>query len=353
MQSVRTFLVIVFLSCVVVFFNTGGLFAYEYEDAGIEDIRGSGPVPIKNHMPLYLIYLQLPPNKAEVTPKNKFVINADYSVSNVTVSAFTPVSSLYTIDIDAEISRINLDFRYGLCDNFEVGLEIPYLSMSQGFLDNAIEGVEDGLGARTPRSRERQGSYEFDYSFRYNGKYLIQEKHSSEGIGDAVLSAKYQMLKETEYLLPNISLRAALKIPTAEKKNFLGSGEVDYGGGIIIDKGFFNKFFIYLGGSIIAIERPSFFSDLGLDKEMYTWFLAAEYFLKERFSLLVQASGNTTVYPHSETNALDNDGYELGIGLNYTLSQKNNISWNFMIVENVTSASSPDVTVNTGLGWKF
>ncbi len=247
----------------------------------------SGPITIRNQMPLYLFYLQMVPDVASVTDRGKFTINADYTVSNITVSTFTPVTSLYRIDIDLEVSRLTLDFRYGIYDDLEVGLEIPYMSLSSGYLDNFIEGIEDGLGARTPRSRERQGSYEFNYSFRYNNKYLIRETHSTQGLGDIVLSAKWHFLKEAWYSFwPNISLRSAIKFPAAEKEDLLGSGEIDYGIGLLLDKRIFDRFFLYAGCNVVNIERPSFFSELGLEEYIYSGMLAGEYFLQRGFLLL-------------------------------------------------------------------
>ena len=102
----------------------------------------TGPIPIRNQMPLYLFYLQMEPDKANVTEQDKLDINADYTVSNVTVSCFTPATSLYNINIDAEVSRITLDLRYGLFEKLEAGLEVPYLSLSAGYLDGFVEEFE-------------------------------------------------------------------------------------------------------------------------------------------------------------------------------------------------------------------
>jgi hypothetical protein len=89
------------------------VFAYDREDKDFSE-RSRGPITIRNQMPLYLFYLQMVPDRAGVTERSKFLINADYTVSNITVSAFTPVSSLYIVDIDLEVERVTLDFRYGL-----------------------------------------------------------------------------------------------------------------------------------------------------------------------------------------------------------------------------------------------
>ena len=354
MRMSKATIALVILVFTGLFCSTGGISAYELDEEVDLDVSSMGPIPIRNQMPLYLFYLQMVPDRASAVEKGNFLINADYTVSNITVSAFTPTTSLYDVQIDLEVQRITLDFRYGLCDNLEVGLEVPYLGLCSGYLDNFIEGIEDGIGARTPRSRERQGSYEFDYSFRYNGKYLIQEKTSRVGLGDTVLGFKYQLVKEAWYWLwPNISVRSAIKFPTGNDSDLLGSGEFDYGFGLLIDKAFFDKLFIYLGGNAAIIEKPGVLDALGINEELYSYMLAIEYFFTRRFSLITQVTGNTTPYPDSSTNPLDNDAHEWALGFRYRFKERSDVSWNFAVVENISAASSPDVSFHTGLNWKF
>jgi len=312
----------------------------------------AGPIPIRNQMPLYLIYLQMEPDKASVVGQDKFDINTDYTVSNVTVSCFTPASSLYKIDIDAEISRFTLDLRYGISENAEVGLEVPYISLSRGYLDEFVEGFEDTIGATTPRSRTRQGSHNFNYSFIYDNQNLIKRTNASDGLGDVVLKAKYQILEEEEYIFrPNMSLRAAVKLPTGKKRSLLGSGELDYGLGLLLDKTFSKKMTLYAGCNFIIIEKPDFFSVLNLRRNIISGIMGIEYLLTQRFSLVTQITGNTTPYPSSGTNALDEDAFDVGLGFNYFWKEKQNVSWHFAFTENINSAASPDVSLN--MGWKI
>jgi len=309
----------------------------------------AGPIPIRNQMPLYLFYLQMEPDRAEVVEQNKFNIDADYTVSNITVSAFTPATSLYNINIDAEVSRITLDLRYGIHENLEAGLEVPYMSLSRGYLDSFVEDFEEAIGARTPRSRTRQGSNNYNYSFIYDNQNLINKKNASDGLGDIVLKAKYLLLKEDEsYYMPNLSIRSAVKFPTGRKSDLLGSGEFDFGLGVIADKSFFKRICLYCGINVVFIQKPSFFSSLNLKKEMLSGMAGLEYSFTDRFSLVAQVSGNSTPYPSSGTNVLDESAIDIGLGLNYIWKEKKNVSWRFAVTENYNSASSPDVSLNTG-----
>ncbi|MDO8602617.1 MAG: DUF3187 family protein [Candidatus Omnitrophota bacterium] len=309
----------------------------------------AGPITIRNQMPLYLFYLQMEPDKADTIEQNKFYINADYTVSNITVSSFTPASSLYNINIDAEVSRMTLDLRYGIYENTEIGLEIPYLSLSAGYLDGFVEEFEKTVGATTPRSRIRQGSYNFNYSFIYNNENLIKRTNASDGLGDVVLKAKHQLLEEDRYgFLPNMSFRASAKFPTGEKSSLLGSGEFDYGFGVLLDKTFSEKITVYAGCNFIVIEKPDFFSVLNLKRNMISGMMGIEYLLTQRFSLVTQIMGNSTPYPSSGTNVLDESAIDVGLGFNYIWKEKQNVSWHFAFTENINSAASPDVSLNTG-----
>lgn len=346
-------LVFTCLSCAVTYASS----YYTEEEKAVRE--RSGPVSLRNQMPLYILYLQMAPEQTAVAERGKLIMNADYSLSNITVSAFTPTGSidllpLYDIQIDMEVSRVTLDFRYGLYDSLEIGLEIPFISFSSGYTDNFIESFEDAIGARTPRSRERQGSYNYEYSFKFDNVFLINQTDSAEGIGDMVMSLKYQLLKEEGYFWPSISLRSAVKLPTADDKDMLGSGKIDYGAGFLMDKGFFNnRFILYCGGNIVMIEKPDVFSVLSMDHEIYSAMVALEYFLTDRFSVVMQAIGNSTPYPESQTNPLDNEAYDLILGCSYRLKEKSDISWHFAIAENYSAASSPDVSFHTGIDWNF
>ena len=184
-----------------------------------------------------------------------------------------------------------------------------------------------------------------------DGQDLIKRTNASDGLGDVVLKAKYQILEEDNYgFLPNVSIRTAVKFPTGDKKSLLGSGELDYGFGLLLDKTFSEKITVYAGCNFIIIEKPDFFSVLNIKRNMVSGIIGVEYLLKQRLSLVAQLTGNSTPYPSSGTNALDESAFDVGLGLNYIWKEKQNVSWHFAFTENINSASSPDVSFNTG--WK-
>ncbi len=317
-----------------------------------------GPLPVINQMPLYLFFLQPVPDKATVTERGKFVLNADYIVANITVSAFTPTGSInllpeYKVEIDAEVSRFVFDLRYGIYDRAEISLELPFIFMGKGYLDDPIEGFEDGIGARTPRSRERQGSNNFEYYLKKDNAYVINRTSPAEGPGDAVLNLKYHLIDENR-ICPNVSVRGSVKFPTGSDSDLLGSGEFDYAGGILLDKKLFSdRLYLFAGGNAIAIEKPDELSELDMEDSLYTGTVGFEFFATKRLSVITQVIANTAPYPTTETNPMDNEGYDIALGVNYTVKEKSSISWRFAVVENISAASTPDVSFDLGLDWEF
>ena len=147
-----------------------------------------------------------------------------------------------------------------------------------------------------------------------------------------------------------MSIRTAVKFPTGDEKSLLGSGELDYGFGLLLDKTFLEKITVYAGCNLIVIEKPSFFSVLNLKRNMVSGIIGAEYLFTQRLSIVAQLTGNSTPYPSSGTNALDESAFDVGLGFNYIWKEKQNVSWHFAFTENINSAASPDVSFNTG--WK-
>ena len=84
---------------------------------------------------------------------------------------------------DGESSRLAFNYRYGITDRLDLGIEVPYLWHRAGFLDAAIDGWHDffGLpeGARAGRARDR-----LDFFYADANGTAIDLARDSSGIGD-------------------------------------------------------------------------------------------------------------------------------------------------------------------------
>ena len=190
-----------------------------------EEYQPHGPFSLKNQMPLYIFFLSFTPDKAEVVEEGRLRCNLDYQVSNVIIDKVTTGTEEYIVQIDTEVNRINLDLKYGIREGVEIGLEIPYIRFSRGYLDGFIQDFEDVFEfITTPGARENTSKYQYKYEVRKSGEYLIQSNTPHGGVGDAILNLKVKFLDEDyNYPWPTLSVKGALKLPTGSKDKLTGN----------------------------------------------------------------------------------------------------------------------------------
>lgn len=137
------------------------------------------------------------------------------------------VGSREEITLDGETYRTTLAMRYGARKGFEVGLDIPYVAESSGFMDGGIEGFHeffdlDQAGRdEAPRNR---------LLFRYvrDGVERFNIDHANGGIGDIRLSGAVQLFRDHDRPGRAAALRASLKLPTGNSSRLHGSGSTDF-----------------------------------------------------------------------------------------------------------------------------
>jgi Protein of unknown function (DUF3187) len=132
-----------------------------------------------------------------------------------------------SIVIDGETHRANLQFRYGLSDTLELGVDLPYLSHEAGRLDNFIDDWHDffGLpdGGRTDRAQD-QIQYTYQQGNQQGNKTLVNVNDSTDGVGDISLSLGYQL---SNTATRQWALRGGVKLPTGDADSLQGSESTD------------------------------------------------------------------------------------------------------------------------------
>lgn len=172
------------------------------------------PLPTSNRNPFIAIHALPSPRSAYLTPEGAYRLGLSAEVANTSVSE-RENGARPTI-IDGETHRLEMDVRRGLGSGWEVGLTLPFLRHSGGFMDRPIERWHDlfqlpnGNRNRLPRDRLlfSQGSPD-GQGFRLD--------NSGGGIGDLQLSVGRQLGK-------GLMLRSVLKLPTGDSDRLTGSG---------------------------------------------------------------------------------------------------------------------------------
>jgi hypothetical protein len=271
-----------------------------------------GPFPVRSLSPVQLLYFQFTPERAAPLPHGLWNVRFDLVEANILARDEHRDDSFL---FDFELTRANLALQYGLFDRLAVALEIPLLYTWKGFLDEPIKAFEDATGfKRTIRFERRQ--HLFSYFLKKDGTNALEGTSGAVGIGDIAVSTK-AVLREEGQWAPAIAGRFALKLPTGDDDRALGSGEVDVGLGLALEKAF-GPVRLYLNtGLTIPTGNP--FAGTGIDSlPMLSTFLTGEYRFTERFSVLVQLNGVTPPVRNTGLD-IDRSTFEILAGFNWAI----------------------------------
>ena len=270
----------------------------------------SGPISIVNQSPIQLLFLQPIPDRADTLPKGHCSIRLNTTITNTLLSQ---ESEHFNATIDMEMIRTSLELAYGLLPNLEIGLSLPVADYYSGFMDKPILDVERTFG-KARDLREQEEANGFTYSVKKNGQDFLSSSENSIGIGELALRAKGKIWEEGR-TLPALSARVAVKLPTGNDDRAFGSGEIDWGVGMLLQKNI-NKMSIYLNADV-TFPGDAYENAVGSLEEFYTFMFGTEYRFTPRFSALAQINWVSRPFEHTGLDMLDRRIIDLVIGLSY------------------------------------
>jgi hypothetical protein len=281
--------------------------------ASVKTDRGerSGPISIVNQSPIQLLFLQAIPDDDETLPKGQSSFRFNTTITNTLLSQ---TSENYTGVIDMEMIRTSLELQYGLREGVEIGTSLPFVYSYSGFMDQMILDFEEFFFDSTRTAWVHQEAYNYEYDIKKDNEPLIAGKKRCSGIGDLVLRVKAKIWDEGR-TVPALSTRVAVKVPTGEKDRALGSGEPDYGFGLLLQKDI-RTLTAYLNADIIVPGDAFGQQDVSL-REFNEVMLGVEHKVGSRTSLLAQLNYVTRPFKGTGLHMLDRRIYDLLLGIHY------------------------------------
>jgi hypothetical protein len=216
-----------------------------------------------------------------------------------------------------------------------------------GVLDSFIGDVEDAFGDMRGIREEEQANA-FTYLVTKDGQTVISGSENTTGIGDMALTIKANVLSQADGW-PTLSTRASVKLPTGRKGRAFGSGEIDWGLGLLLDQDI-RKVSLYLNTDVTFPGEA--FDDLGISlKEFVTLLLGVEYRFTHRFSVVSQMCFISRPFEHTGVDVLDRRIYDLLIGMNYRTSGNLCIQAGFVedIIDSTDATADVSFFVNVGI----
>ena len=246
--------------------------------------------------------------------------------------------------IDGETSRLEFNLRLGVVDGVELGIDIPWIFHEPGMLDRLIDNWHDITGLPNGE-RDKQGINDLDYILIRNGQTLYSINSSKNGIGDVVLSAGWQPAHWKNQSDSDFTLRVAVKLPTGDEDDLLGSGATDISVTAHYDKkpaGSNWSFFLQGGAS--WLDDGEHVGDFQ-ESFVTSFSVGAHYALRSSIELGAQIDGHTAVYD-TGLDDLGRGSLQLVVGGSWIVNKRSR--FRFAVGEDLLVDTAPDVVVHIG-----
>lgn len=199
-----------------------------------------------NQLPFKQIFGLPSLDNSPLTEAGKFRVNIITNISNTyDVSA----TANEQIETDIETLRASMVLGYALRNNWQIGIEVPYVRHSGGFLDDFIYDWHDFFSMpQNGRTENNSDQLAISY-FSTNGASFSLSDSGGE-IGDIRLNSAYTLPWKNRALI----FSTELKLPTGNFNKLTGSGGVDISVGLTINDPYsLEKYNITLFGGLAGV----------------------------------------------------------------------------------------------------
>jgi hypothetical protein len=307
------------------------------------------PFQSSNQSPLIRVYGLPAIDSATVVSRGRFEGALSADITN----NFAPgTSQTDAVMLDGETYRFNLAVRYGIAPGFQVGIDIPYLANSGGFLDGFIEGFHDtfglpqGMRKSFPRNRLR-------YQYSRNGITRVLVNDGSSGIGDIRLSGAWQLYYDASEAPRAVALHGSIKLPSGNSNRLFGSGSTDFALWLTASDDFrlpLGHLTLYgaagglamTDGEVLEDQQRNLvgFGSLGIGWSPLSW-----------LALKVQADAHTSFYTGSSLEQVNSGSVQLISG--GTIGFTDDTFLDIGVSEDVLLDTAPDVVFHFALRSRF
>ncbi len=303
------------------------------------------PYPVRNLAPPQQVHIL---NIAEPLQQNRpgqisarlgFDLANDATVSHQNGEA---------IILDGETYVATLGLRYGLADNLQVGLDLPWVSHESGFLDNFVQLWHNFFGLPNG-NRDELPNNQLDFSYSRNGDELLHLDERASGFGDTRLLVGWQWLSDDR---GSVNLQGTVKAPTGDSGKLLGSGGWDVSLGISGQHNFesgWGKVAVWSGVGGSWLGSGEVLPDLARQWAANGW-LGAGWCPADWIDFKVQVDAQTALY-RSELSELGAPAVILTLGGN--LAAGENTSVEIDVGEDLNVRTAPDFTMTLAVSHGF
>ena len=305
-----------------------------------------GPLQTTNRFPLHMMVLTPRAVKAELPEKGEteLALAAEYSSTY-----FNFRNANWRMIIDMEMLVADISMVYGATEKIALRLDLPLVSMQDGFLDGFLQNYHDFLGVSN-YDREDRPKDDFEYRALKNGELWFQGDTGGVQVGEAKLSTQFSLPSIDVAGLPLLSsMLVTLKIPTGDADKGLGSGGFDIGLFLPAHwKG--SRWSTYIMPGAIWIDDPETLGAQVSSRNSLSMLVGAAFQYNDKWRWLAQLNYYSSPFEKTGFDELDNGALELTFGVQRKLGSSSH--WEFAFGEDLTRAV-PDFNIRLGITHRF
>tara|TARA_B100000029_G_scaffold389840_1_gene386347 strand:- start:46781 stop:47869 length:1089 start_codon:yes stop_codon:yes gene_type:complete len=322
----------------------------------------AGPFMLRDQFPIRALFLGLRPETGHLLPlkTSQWVVRSCYSNTYASTRPLgdpivagdyyksAPLNE-YRLFADTETLRVALDLDWRLISMLQIGLTLPFIRHSGGFLDGFVEDFHK-LFKLTNGGREETPRNNHGVFVVRNGKFWIENtKAASFSLGDIVLRIKLPLYHHKDIF--NISMSGALKLPTGNIDKLTGSGGIDVQAALFASLSPYKRLAVHYNLSHSWLGNPLQTKAFPV-RSILTNLIAFEYLATNRLKAQVQINSNTGPFPDSRLGPLNRTAFEVSGGTKYGFSD--NMTLELAIIENLSQyQNTPDIGIHVGILWRY
>lgn len=245
---------------------------------------------------------------------------------------------------DSETFRGTLLLNYGLRNNLQVSVEIPYIHHSEGFLDSFIYDWHDFFNM--PQSgRTESNSDQFNITYLSDGGPGFSLTTPENGLGDIRISTALTRPWKNRALI----FSAELKVPTGDFDKLTGSGGYDFSLGLMLNDPYslekYNITFYYGLACLLLGDMDSNMSDMQ-NNFVVTGRAGIGWQATKLIQLKLQLDTQSPLYD-SDLKDLGEQAFQLVTGGSLTFTDK--VYLDISVAEDIRTLTAADVALQFAL----
>lgn len=240
--------------------------------------------------------------------------------------------------VDAEVTRVDLSVRWRLSGNWALGMTVPIVRTSGGFLDGFIDGWHDTFGLPTG-GRKARARDQFEVSYVDGGTTAVFAE-SGTGIGDVSIEVGAP-------IRDGLRWAAIVELPTGDEESLRGSGELE-ASLVVLGQGRFRDRWHYFWGVGATYGEGNSLASSRFEQWRFGGVMGGTRDLTE--SLRIKAELEWFQAPYdSATKGLGRDALPLTFGVEW---RSGGLIWELALEEDLSVNASPDIAFLIGVRYQ-